>query len=129
MRNARTAVTGAENAGRIDSYVRAEKMGIKLKQMWLATLDGRTRDSHVIMDGQQQEVGKRFSNGCRYPGDPQGAPAEVYNCRCTLVAIVEGADPYNPNLRKSSYLEDQELTYDEWKKMHGEKYYSKLFKE
>lgn len=80
MRNARTAVTGAENAGRIDSYIRAEKMGIKMQQMWMATLDGRTRDSHAIMDGEHQEVGKKFSNGCRYPGDPQGAPAEVYNC-------------------------------------------------
>lgn len=121
MRNARTAVTGAENAGRIDSYKRAEKMGIKMKQMWMATLDGRTRDSHVMLDGEEQEVGKKFSNGCRYPGDPHGAPSEVYNCRCTLVAVVDGADPYNPNLRKSAYLEKQDLTYDEWKEMHGSK--------
>lgn len=119
MRNARTAVTGAENAGRIDSYKRAEKMGIKMKQMWMATLDGRTRDSHAMMDGEEQEVGKKFSNGCLYPGDPKGAPAEVYNCRCTLVAVVDGADPYNPNLRKSEYLEDQDLTYQQWKEMHG----------
>ena len=121
MRNARTAVTGAENAGRIDSYKRAEKMGIKMKQMWMATLDGRTRDSHAMMDGEEQEVGKKFSNGCRYPGDPHGAPAEVYNCRCTLVAVVEGADPYNPNLRKSEYLEEEGLTYDEWKVQHSGK--------
>ena len=80
MRNARTAVTGAENAGRIDSYIRAEKMGIKMKQMWLATLDSRTRDSHAMLDGEQREVGKKFSNGCRFPGDPKGAPEEVYNC-------------------------------------------------
>lgn len=80
MRNARTAVTGAENAGRIDSYVRAENMGIKMKQMWMATLDDRTRDSHAMLDGEQIEVGKTFSNGCRFPGDPKGAPGEVYNC-------------------------------------------------
>ena len=121
MRNARTAVTGAENAGRIDSYKRAEKMGIKMKQMWVATLDGRTRDSHVLLDGEEREVGKEFSNKCMYPGDPKGPPSEVYNCRCTLVAVVDGADPYNPNLRKSEYLEKQDLTYDEWKEMHGSK--------
>ena len=121
MRNARTAVTGAENAGRIDSYKRAESMGIKMKQMWVATLDGRTRDSHVMLDGEEQEVGKKFSNGCLYPGDPKGPPSEVYNCRCTLVAVVDGADPYNPNLRKSAYLEKQDLTYAEWKEMHGSK--------
>ena len=125
IRNARTAVTGAQNAGRIDSYIRAEKMGIKMQQMWMATLDGRVRDSHAIMDGEHQEVGKEFSNGCRYPGDPKGAPAEIYNCRCTVVAIVEGADPYNPNLRPSKYLQDAGLTYDEWKRMHKESYYSK----
>lgn len=129
MRNARTAVTGAENAGRIDSYKRAQNMGIKMKQMWMATLDGRTRDSHAIMDGEQQEVGKKFSNGCRYPGDPQGAPAECYNCRCTTVAIVEVADPYNPNLRPSEYLKEEGLTYEQWKEMHGERFYSKLFKD
>ena len=127
MRNARTAVTGAENAGRIDSYLRAEAMGIKMKQMWMATLDARTRDSHAIMDGEQQEVGKKFSNGCRYPGDPAGAAGEVWNCRCSVVAVVEGADPYNPNLRKSSYLEDEGLTYEQWQQMHGDRFYSKLF--
>lgn len=80
MRNARTAVTGAENAGRIDSYKRADKMGIKMRQQWMATLDGRTRDSHVALDGETREVGKKFSNGCRYPGDPSGPGEEVYNC-------------------------------------------------
>ena len=96
-------------------------MGIKMKQMWVATLDGRTRDSHVLLDGEEREVGKEFSNKCMYPGDPKGPPSEVYNCRCTLVAVVDGADPYNPNLRKSAYLEKQDLTYDEWKEMHGSK--------
>lgn len=128
MRNARTAVTGAENAGRIDSYIRAEKMGIKMKQMWLATLDSRTRDSHAMLDGEQREVGKKFSNGCRFPGDPSGPGEETYNCRCTLVAIVEGADPYSPDLRPSNYLKDEGLTYNQWKEMHAQQYYANLAK-
>ena len=119
MRNARTAVTGAENAGRIDSYKRAESMGIKMKQVWMATLDGRTRDSHRHMDGEKQDVGEKFSNGCRFPGDPQGKPGEIYNCRCTLVAEVEGADPYDPAARTSDYLKSKELTYEQWKNMHS----------
>ncbi len=118
MRNARTAVTGAENAGRIDSYKRAQAMGIEMKQVWMATLDGRTRDSHAAMDGEKVEVGKKFSNGCRYPGDPEGASAEIYNCRCTLVAEVEGSDPYDPAVRPSAYLEEQGLTYEQWKDEH-----------
>jgi len=100
IRNARTAVTGAENAGRVDSYLRAEKMGIQMKQVWMATLDDRTRDSHAILDGQKVDPGKKFSNGCRYPGDPAGAIGEIANCRCTLVAEVEGSDPFEgkPNV-------------------------------
>ena len=54
VRAARTAVTAAENAGRMDSYHAAEKMGIKLRKEWLATLDGRTRHAHAILDGPFQ---------------------------------------------------------------------------
>ena len=93
-------------------------MGIKMVQVWMATLDGRTRDSHRHMDGERREVGKKFSNGCRYPGDPQGAPGEIYNCRCTLVAEVEGADPYDPAARPSNYLKEKGLTYRQWKEIH-----------
>ena len=80
IRTARTAFTGAQNAGRLDSYVSAEKMGIKLKKEWLATLDGRTRHSHAMLDGEQVDNEKKFSNGCMFPGDPNGPASEVYNC-------------------------------------------------
>lgn len=53
----------------------------------------------------------------------------AHNCRCTTVAMVEGADPYNPNLRPSEYLKEKGLTYERWKEMHGERFYSKLFKD
>lgn len=127
IRNARTAVTGAENAGRIDSYLRAQAMGIKLKQVWMSGHDNRVRHSHAILDGEKQDPGEKFSNGCRYPGDPEGAPEEIYNCRCTLVAEVEGSDSYDPTARPSELL--QNMSYDEWKQMHGERFYSKLFKD
>lgn len=52
IRAARTAVTGAQNAGRQESYSAAAKMGIELEKEWLATLDGRTRHSHGAADGQ-----------------------------------------------------------------------------
>lgn len=80
IRTARTAVTGAQNAGRLDSFYAAEKMGIKCRKQWIATLDGRTRHSHAMLDGEIVDNDKKFSNGCRYPGDPQGRPEEIYNC-------------------------------------------------
>lgn len=90
IRSARTIVTGAENKGRQDSYARAEADGIILQKEWLATNDGRTRHSHAALDGAIVDQDKKFDNGLMYPGDPSGRPEEVYNCRCTLVAKVNG---------------------------------------
>ncbi len=121
MRNARTAVTGAENAGKLDSMRRAQGLGVELKKLWLATRDSRTRDSHVMLDGEMVEIDEPFSNGCMYPGDPDGAPAEVYNCRCAMRSKVAGADPYSPDLSRNQRL--GEMSYDEWKDAHTSKHY------
>lgn len=119
IRTARTAVTGAQNAGRMDSYAAAEKIGIKLKKQWLATLDNRTRHSHAMLDGEKVDQDKKFSNGCRFPGDPQGPAWEIYNCRCTLVADVDGVDTStgqrrakNPVTGETEVISD--MTYSEW---------------
>ena len=112
MRTARTSVTAAENVGRVDSYRRAQSLGIELEQEWLATLDGRTRHTHRQLDGEKVEVGEKFSNGCRYPGDPEAPYAETCNCRCTLIAAVEGID-YSDGKRWSRLPEG--MTYEEWK--------------
>lgn len=119
IRTARTAVTGAQSAGRMDSYAAAEKMGIKLKKEWLATLDARTRHSHAMLDGEQVAQDKKFSNGCRFPGDPQGPPWEIYNCRCTLIAAVEGVDTSTAQRRARNADTGQtevisNMTYAEW---------------
>lgn len=119
--NARTITTSAENAGRINSYKRAESMGIKMKKVWLATLDGRTRDSHRNLDGEKVSVDESFSNGCGYPGDPQGPAREVYNCRCTLIAQVDGVDLdlSDTSLRNNYKLGG--MSYEEWKNEHSKK--------
>ena len=90
IRSARTIVTGAENKGRQDSYARATADGIILERTWLATNDSRTRHSHAVLDGETKPIDTPFSNGLMYPGDPDGEPSEVYNCRCTLIAKVKG---------------------------------------
>ena len=117
IRYARTMTTGAENAGRIDSYKRAENKGIEIEQQWLATLDNRTREEHRDMDGEHVKIGEKFSNGCEYPGDPSGDPGEVWNCRCTLIPLLIGNDNEDVtdlSERESSKLEG--MSYSEWKK-------------
>lgn len=115
IRTARTLTTSAQNAGRVDSYVRAQNMGIDLQQEWLASLDDRTRESHRLLDGVKVPVGGVFPNGCRYPGDPNGPASEIYNCRCRLVAALDGID--NTNEDRWSNLPD-DMTYEEWKEGH-----------
>ena len=91
LRNARTMFTGAQNAGRIEGLHQAQRLGIKVRKQWMATLDSRTRDTHADLDGQIVDVDEPFiskeGNEIMYPGDPTAAPEEVWNCRCTLVCV------------------------------------------
>lgn len=88
--NARTAVTYAQNKGRYDSFGSATKNGTILVKHWSATHDKRTRDSHMDIDGEEVEYEKEFSNGLQFPGDTNGRPEEVYNCRCAMSARILG---------------------------------------
>jgi uncharacterized protein with gpF-like domain len=122
IRTARTAVTGAQNAGRLDTYSAARDMGIKLKKRWLATLDGRTRHEHRILDGQTVDIDKPFTvDGYElmYPGDTSAPGYLVYNCRCTQIAELDGEDTgsggrraIDPETGESVLVED--MTYAEW---------------
>lgn len=90
VRAARTMVTGAECAGRQDSYEKLNKQGVVQKKVWIATPDNRTRDSHIEIDGEEVDIDKEFSNGLMYPADPSGDPEEVWNCRCTMRTNIVG---------------------------------------
>ena len=123
IRNARTATTCAQNAGRTQSYQRAVNMGIELYQVWLAALDSRTRSSHRHMDGEKVKVIKgkqvKFSNGLRYPGDPDGRAEEVWNCRCTLVTSFDENEDFTDIKDRANKLDNQ--SYNEWKNEHKQK--------
>lgn len=118
---ARTAMTGAQNAGRDQRFMEAKAKGILMVKEWMATLDGRTRDSHKAMDGEKIKVSDKFhpmkfSNGCRFPGDPEGPPWEVYNCRCTLVGDIEA---YPDEYKRYDNIDGkpiENMTYKEWYK-------------
>lgn len=120
IRNARTMTTGAENAGRVDAYKRGQEMGVKSQQMWVATLDSRTRHEHRLLDGQKRAVGEPFEidgEKIRFPGDPTAPPYLVYNCRCGVIAVVKGSKLDKEGIegieRRDEKLGD--MTYDEWK--------------
>lgn len=114
IRTARTMTTCAENMGRQASYKRAQRMGIDIMQQWLATGDSRTRDSHVAVDGEKRKIGKPFSNGCRFPGDPTAVASEIYNCRCTTIALVDGLD-YGLSDKDNIKRIENHRRYEKWK--------------
>ena len=119
IRNARTAITGAENAGRVESYRYAESIGIKLQKEWLATLDDRTRDEHRILDGQRVGVDEPFEvDGAKimFPGDPSAEGYLVYGCRCTMVSAVEGVKDLDPVYRRDNISGEliEKMNYREW---------------
>lgn len=94
IRNARTMCTTAENRGRLDSYEEAVQNGVVMEKEWLATVgDGRTRDWHLDLNGARVAVDEPFENSqgeIMYPGDPGAKPANIWNCRCSLVSHLIG---------------------------------------
>lgn len=122
LRTARTAVTGAQNGGRMDSYKAASDMGIKVRKRWVATKDDRTRKSHRRLDGETVDWDKPFSNGLMYPGDRSGPGAEVYQCRCTMRTVEKAgieAEPRKMRVRDPKTGRNvvvEEMTYEQWER-------------
>ena len=117
VRNARTMTTSAENAGRKDSYKRAQDMGIKIDQEWLASPDSRTRHEHRMLHGQVRKIGEPFEvegYEIEFPGDPKAEPFLVYNCRCTTVSIFKGFD----HKKMDDYVKNTPMTYYDWETSH-----------
>lgn len=122
IRTARTAVTGAQNAGRMDSYVAATKMGIEMEREWVSALDARTRPEHAEADGKVVSVDEPFIVGgekLMFPGDRNGSGWNIYNCRCTQIAKVKGVDTSDakrrardPETGESVLIEN--MSYAEW---------------
>ena len=118
VRNAATMTTSAQNGGRMDAIHRAEDMGIQTKKKWIATLDGHTRPSHRKADGEIVATDAKFSKGLLFPGDPNGPPAEVYNCRCVLATKVDKQLDLLSD-RDMRPLNRWDMTYEDWKNANG----------
>ena len=121
LRVVRTEGNRLANAG---TYLNSEDLkneGVRIRRQWVATLDGRTRDRHQMLDGQLEDENGYFwigSDKARYPGDFND-PANSVNCRCTTIDVVQGLEPtlrrgVNPVTGKSDIASYRD--YDKWKK-------------
>lgn len=122
-RYARTAITGAQNAGRYESFRRAKKLGVDLVIEWNAILDRRTRRTHRHMHGERHEVDEPFEidgHEILYPGYPLALDELIWNCRCTLLSWVRGYEP--ETVKESPGMEG--MTFEEWQNAKGAKEYT-----
>lgn len=85
VRIARTEGHRVQCSAAMDAMTAAKDNGADVIKQWDSTLDGRTRHSHAVVDGEIRELNERFSNGLRFPGDSGGPASEVVNCRCALL--------------------------------------------
>lgn len=88
-RIARTTTTRVMGQARLDSFKKATDAGLDLQKTWVATSDSRTRTSHASIDGETVPMDSLFSIGVKYPGDPNGSPAQTINCRCTMITDIK----------------------------------------
>ena len=123
IRNARTAVTGAQNAGRQESVDKAADAGMPSMKRWVCTKDSRTRPAHGEADGQTVPSDKPFVVGgekLMFPGDMSGSPGNLYNCRCTMRiedAGTEGKEARQMRVRDPTTGRNvvvNEMTFTEW---------------
>lgn len=124
IRNARTMATSTQNKGRMDAYQRAKDKGVKVKKMWLATLDMRTRHQHRQLDKQVRELDKPFrvdGYELMQPGDYSAPGFLVYNCRCCIRAKVDGLERKSGKRGLTDYSQIEGMTYEQWKKSKKEK--------
>ena len=84
--------TDAETKARVDGMYYAKYLGNKMSKIWITAGDNRVRDSHAMLDGKEIPLDRTFDNGCKRPRDPNGAPAEICNCRCSLKYGVSGTE-------------------------------------
>lgn len=96
---ARTETIAAFGAAREEAFRQAIASGQLLPEnvtgTWGATGDGRTRHTHMAMNGQDRKFGQPFvsPSGAQmmFPGDTSlgAGPEETINCRCTKLYRVD----------------------------------------
>jgi uncharacterized protein with gpF-like domain len=124
MRIVSTETTRAMNAGSFASTQYLASTGTDVKKRWIATLDGRTRDSHAHLDGKTIDVDDYFHIGmdsALYPGGFSDVKNNA-RCRCTTIDVINGESPALRTGRNPVTGEHEVFDYkdfDQWKKDNG----------
>ena len=123
--SARTADVGARAAS-----MDAAEQGVDIQRQWHASRDGKTRDSHIALDGQRVDVDEPFKYaGMTSMGIGQWPDISMnISCRCTVIDIVDGEEPQLMRARKNPTDSEDKTnivmnfeSYDKWSKQNGMK--------
>lgn len=87
MRIARTEGHRIHSNSAHDAQLAAKDAGADIVKQWDSTMDGKTRSTHRLLDGQIREVEEPFEMGGKKAMYPSGfgRPEEDINCRCALL--------------------------------------------
>lgn len=130
-RQASDMLTDAESKGRLDSMYRAFDEGFTVKKYWVATLDNKTRDTHIEYDSVGTvDLDYEYAPGLKKPRDPNcSIMAEVCNCRCRILydtghgrsatrtareGDVTGSYKKPSSFRGTETISVPNMTYKEW---------------
>jgi len=87
IRIARTEGHRIQNQAALDAQYKAKEKGADVVKQWDSTLDGKTRYTHRLLDGQLRELEEPFEVSGKKADAPGlfGDPGEDCNCRCALL--------------------------------------------
>lgn len=94
---ARTEAMASLHAAQVEAFEQAIDTGSVARQdvrkVWVATSDGRTRDTHRALGGESVGFDDQFVSPSgarlRFPGDPEAPASEIVACRCTMRVRVD----------------------------------------
>jgi hypothetical protein len=90
---AMTALHKAQDEGLRQLVETGQVQPGQIRRIWRSAADARVRDTHRALDGESVGYGEKFTSpsGAKlmYPGDPDGPPEEIINCRCDLTIRID----------------------------------------
>lgn len=114
----RTERKRVSSIAKLESMEHAQSKGLKMKKVWVSTLDGRTRTSHRKLDGQKVAIDGYFTIRGHKTQAPSlfGIAEEDINCRCRIITEVDGFAIEDMQRRVKGEGVSKYKTYDEWYK-------------
>ena len=119
---ARTESHTTVMSAQYDASIEAQKeFDIRMDKVWVSTADDRTRETHRDANMQQVPFDQPFKIGdttLMHPGDPNGDPGEIINCRCTMIetpstGVAEDQKPVEAPVAPKTPIEDLEAAIAE----------------